>query len=65
MERILEHCALQPELQVFGMLFLLAYAFCLRLPSEALPVVKGIGEGQARLFREGEHIVLVLRRRCV
>ena len=46
-----------------GMLYLLAYAFLLRLPSEALPAVAGKSGGQSSLYREGETLVLELRRR--
>ena len=34
-------------------LYLLAYAFLLRLPSEAMSAVAGTGATQAQLFREG------------
>ena len=49
-------------------LFLLTYSFLLRLPSEALCVTGGSDDGtpsctNARLFFEGERLVLVLRRR--
>lgn len=55
------------ERAAFGTLFLLAYAFQLRLPSEALPAVCGSGEGsldmQSTIRREGDRMVVQLRRR--
>ena len=47
----------------YGMLYLLAYAFLLRLPSEALPAAVGRGGGQSSLYREGDNLVLELKRR--
>ena len=46
----------------FGMLCLFAYAFLLRVPSEALPVLAG-GSGQSVLKREGKFLVLTLASR--
>lgn len=63
LEKLLELAATRKKFKQYGLLFLLAYAFLLRLPSEALPVVTGLVTGQASLFREGETLVLVLRRR--
>ena len=47
-----------------AMLFLMSYIFLLRVPSEALPAMAGRGEGQSRLYKEGDKIVLRLARRC-
>ena len=52
-----------PNLDTFVVLFLMAYAFLLRVPSEAIPVTAGKDSGPCALFREGDHIVLVLKRR--
>ena len=43
--------------------FSLAYAFLLRLPSEALPLVVGPCSESSSLFREGDTLVLELKRR--
>jgi hypothetical protein len=43
----------RPEHAKFSLLFLFAYAFLLRLPSEALPV--RARRGDYHLCREGEH----------
>ena len=53
------------ELLSLGMAFLLACAFLLRLPSEALPVVAHAGgvHGTAVLRQTGEKLILSLRRR--
>ena len=55
------------EYNSFAALYLLAYAFMLRLPSEALPVVAGraddVPDAQAVLFRVGDTVVLLLKRR--
>lgn len=55
------------DMRKHALLFLFSYSFLLRTPSEALPAIKGIDgreEGSnSVLFRDGEKIVLVLRRR--
>ena len=56
------------DLQIALMLYLTTYAFMLRLPSEALPIVVGrVGctsdEEQAVIFVDGDRLVLKLRRR--
>jgi hypothetical protein len=65
--RIVVECNL-PWDEHWGMLYLFAYVFLLRLPSEALPVVRGcIGfahkDEQASVFMDGEHLCLKLKRR--
>ena len=50
-------------LEQYAYLFLLAYAFLLRLPSEALPVKVGPCEGRATLTLVGDKLVLKLARR--
>ena len=67
-EKIVMHCSAHEALRPFSILFLLAYSFLLRLPSEALPVVAGAvgaarGTAQATLCIEGPELVLYLRRR--
>ena len=47
----------------YAYLFLLTYAFLLRLPSEALPVKVGPCEGRATLALVGDKLVLKLARR--
>ena len=56
----------QPELSTHAKLFLLAYAFLLRVPSEGLPAVAGgldQTEDQAVLTLEDDVLVLRLKRR--
>ena len=50
-------------LDTYVALYLLAYAFLLRLPSEALPITAGQGSGPCALFRDGDKLVLELKRR--
>lgn len=55
-----------PECKPFAVLFLLAYVFLLRLPSEALPAVAGgppAVDAQSALSRQGDQLVLHLRSR--
>ena len=47
----------------YSLLWLLAYAFLLRVPSEALPAVGGKGDYQSALFLDGDSIILELKRR--
>ncbi len=61
---MLEWCTVNKRFERYAALFLMAYAFLLRLPSEALPAASGRVCGQSSLYREGETIVLVLSRRC-
>ena len=55
------------ETEAFAMLCLFSYVFLLRVPSEALPVVRccqGSGEGeQSRLWLDGDELCLRLLRR--
>ena len=62
-ERILTLAGCTNDFWPFALLFLLAYAFLLRLPSEALPTVVGRNQGQSSLYRDGETLVLDLKRR--
>ena len=64
LERIVMFCAGHPELKVYSWLFIVTYAFLLRLPSEALHIMTGDGDSQARLTRHGAQVRLHLRRRC-
>ena len=62
-------CSKQAVNEYWGMLYLLAYVFLLRLPSEALPVVRGrIGfannqDYKSCIFMEEELLCLKLKRR--
>lgn len=56
-------CSQNDRYRRHSLLFLFAYAFLLRLPSEALPVVVGKGAGPAYLYLEGGTLVLDLARR--
>ena len=56
-------CSEKVEYRNVAYLFLLTYVFLLRLPSEALPVVAGQRDEQACFFREGQTVVLELKRR--
>ena len=65
---MLEWCATHGEWGRHGRLFLIAYCFMLRVPSEELPIVAGSehyeGASNAWIFREGaDKLVLRLRRR--
>ena len=62
-EKLLDACEASPDLRCYGYLFLFAYTFLLRLPSEGLPATKGKFGGTSRLFRDGDTIVLELQRR--
>ena len=62
-EDMMHWCSEKVEYRNVAYLFLLTYVFLLRLPSEALPVVAGQGDEQACLFREGQTVVLELKRR--
>ena len=62
-EKIVEWCEEREEYRRFGYLYLFAYIFLLRLPSEALPAAKGRNSGTSRLFQEGDSLVLELDRR--
>ena len=63
--RLLQWCESHQEYANYGFLFLVAYAFLLRLPSEALPIQCGLdgGDGRVCLLIEGNKLALVLRRR--
>ena len=56
-----------PEYVRYAQLFLMAYVFLLRLPSEALPAVAACAEGQVEsqsvVSIAGDELVLVLKRR--
>ena len=53
----------------FAVLFLISYVFMLRLPSEALPMVRGSdglsdhGQNQSTIFMDGDELCLKLRKR--
>ena len=51
--------------KTLALLFLTAYVFLLRLPSEALPIAVGNVGGPACLFLEGSELVLRLAKRSL
>jgi hypothetical protein len=61
-EKIAVVCASAQQHSVYGILFVLTYAFLLRMPSEALPITAG-GDGPCTLRRQGSALVLTLARR--
>ena len=63
LQSMLEWCDREERHALFGALFLFAYAFLLRLPSEALPVTVGQGSGPCALYQDGDMMVLELARR--
>ena len=62
-EKLLEWSESHAAYKSNATLFLVAYAFLLRLPSEALPLVVGNVAGKPCIFREGEKLVVSLPRR--
>ena len=64
LEKLVEHCDERPALKSYGLLFVVAYAFLLRLPSEALPMqLGGTANAHSVLKKDGEFVTLSLRRR--
>ena len=66
LEKIVDWCDERPSFKEYGMLYLAAYAFLLRLPSEALPMRSAspeVPDGQSVLRSEGDRVVLTLARR--
>ena len=53
------------EFRTYSLLFLCAYVFMLRLPSEALPLSVSGGDSQSTLSLDGDKVVLCLKRRSV
>ncbi len=66
-EEIIAWSESKEEVRTYALLFLFSYSFLLRTPSEALPAIAGVdGSEQGSnsvLFKDGESLVLVLRRR--
>ena len=56
-EQLVDACAASQHHNRYGILFVLTYAFLLRMPSEALPITAG-GEGPCRLCQQGSALVL-------
>ena len=65
LEAVVAFCSKSKELECFAWLFIVTYAFLLRMPSEALPIVIGAGPGQAVLALSGDELTLRLERRQV
>ena len=66
LEKVVAWCDERPSFNAYGMLYLAAYAFLLRLPSEAIPMRSaspGVADGQSTLRLEGEKVTLTLGRR--
>ena len=53
------------EFKTYSLLFLCAYAFLLRLPSEALPLAVDGSDSQSVMSLEGDNLVLKLKRRLM
>ena len=53
------------EFKTYSLLFLFAYAFLLRLPSEALPLAVDGSDSQSVMSLEGDNLVLKLKRRLM
>ena len=64
LEDMVMWCGEREEMRRYVQLFVLTYAFLLRLPSEALPMAIGSCDGQSSLYKEDGALVLRLRRRC-
>jgi hypothetical protein len=64
-QKMLVWCVGNAEHVQHSVLFLFAYAFLLRVPSEAVPVTHGKGSGPCALYRDGEVLVSELARRSV
>ena len=63
-ERMAKLAGDNPDCVLYAKLWVLTYAFLLRLPSEALPTKSGPCEGQSSLVLRGNELVLRLKRRC-
>ena len=53
------------EFKTYSLLFLCAYAFLLRLPSEALPLSIDGSDTQSVMSLDGDNLVLKLKRRLI
>ena len=62
LEKLVDLCAASEEHAVYGILFVVTYAFLLRMPSEALPITAG-GVSPCSLCRQGSALALSLKRR--
>ena len=62
-EKLLQLSTARPEWEPYGLLFLLAYVFLLRLPSEALPLAVGPAYGQSVVELSDDKLVLHLAKR--
>ena len=62
-EKLVELGRTHEEFRIYSLLFLLAYVFLLRLPSEALPLAVNGTDGQSILSIVEDKVVLTLKRR--
>ena len=62
-ELMINWCTEKSMFESIVPVFVMAYAFMLRLPSEALPIVVGPSDDAASFFKEGDTVVLELKRR--
>ena len=66
-EAIVRHAYTAAQYRHFAVLFMVSYAFLLRVPSEALPMIAAkpndIPDAQSVVYLEGEILTLKLRRR--
>ena len=66
-EAMVKHAVKIPAHKHYALLFVTAYAFLLRVPSEALPMIvwmpHNVPEGQSVVYMDGNTINLKLRRR--
>ena len=63
LERIVDGCIRHDRFKEFAAIFVLAYSFQLRAPSELLGVTAGKGSGPAAIYSEGSRTYLQLGRR--
>ena len=62
-ELMINWCTEKSMFESIVPVFVMAYAFMLRLPSEALPIVVGPSDDASSFFKEGDTVVLELKRR--
>ena len=57
LEKIVEWCGQSDRFMIYAKLFIFTYAFMLRLPSEALPAIKGGQNVHSSLTKQGDKMV--------